>query len=612
MKFAWKASDNAGNSLRKTAEPREPDHLKRILSFVCVVMMVAHLNVDAQQNSWVESTLGSMTLEEKVGQLFVADLVAVFSNRESPGFQLAKEFVHKYHVGGFVLAGGVITDIAIVTNALQRESKIPLLINADLEGGLWFNHPYRWMMGRGPELPRFIAGGGTPLPSCMAIGATGNPRFAYEFGRITAREARAVGIQWSNTPVADVNTNPHNPIINTRSFGEDPAQVATMVEAYVRGAQEERMIATLKHFPGHGDTEEDTHMKLPSLPFDRARLDAVEFVPFKAGIKAGAKAVMTAHIALPNIDPEKRPSTLSPVVINELLRNHLGFNGLVVTDGMTMQGVTDHFSAAEAAIRAIEAGVDVILVPADLAQAYNGLLGAVRSGRISQARLEESVRRVLAAKAWVGIDRQRLVNVEDITRIVAPPQSEKIADSMFSAAVTLLRNHGTLLPLGPTSRLHIVTVTDEPNLQIGEALLGVLEPKVRSVALSHLWNESSSDAISRIGGEVQSADAIVLGVYLSVGSWKGQLGFSPELQKFFDKVTSLKKPMVTIAFGDPYVLGKLPTTDVVIATYNGLRKAEEAVGRVLVGAAEVQGKLPVTIPGTFKRGDGIHLLPVMR
>lgn len=574
--------------------------------------MVASMNVNAQQNTWVESTLGSMTLEEKVGQLFVADLVAVYANRESPSFRLAKEFVHKYHVGGFVLAGGVVTDIAIVTNALQRESKLPLLINADLEGGLWFNHPYRWQMGRAPELPRFIAGGGTPLPSCMAVGATGNPHFAYEFGRITAREARAVGIQWSNTPVADVNSNPHNPIINTRSFGEDPAQVAAMVEAYVRGAQEERMIATLKHFPGHGDTEEDTHMKLPSLPFDRARLDAVEFVPFRAGIKAGAKSVMTAHIALPNIDSEKRPSTLSPIIINELLRGRLGFNGLVVTDGMTMQGVTDHFTAAEAAIRAIEAGVDVVLVPADLAQAYNGLLGAVRSGRISKARLDESVRRVLAAKVWVGIDRQRLVNVEDITRIVAPPESEKIADSMFSAAVTLLRSNGDILPLSPTSRVQIITVTDEPNLQIGDALMAVLEPKVRSVALSHLWNESSTDAISRISTEAQSADVIVLGIYLSVGSWKGQLGFSPELQNFFDKIASMKKPVVTIAFGDPYVIEKLPTTDVILATYTGVRKAEEAVGNAMLGKAEIQGKLPVTIPGKFTRGEGIHLTPAVR
>jgi beta-N-acetylhexosaminidase len=261
------------------------------------------MSIHAQNNSWVESTLSSMTLEEKVGQLFIADLVAVYSHKESPNFKLAQEFIQKYHVGGFVLAGGNISDIALMTNALQRIARTPLIINADLEGGLWFNHSYIWARGRAPELPRFVIGGGTSLPSLMAVGATGNPHFAYEFGRITALEARAVGIQWTNTPVADVNHNPNNPIINTRSFGEDPAQVAGMVEAYVRGMQELNVIATLKHFPGHGDTEEDTHMKLPVLPFDRARLDSVEFVPFRAGIKAGAKAVMTAHIALSNVDP---------------------------------------------------------------------------------------------------------------------------------------------------------------------------------------------------------------------------------------------------------------------------------------------------------------------
>ena len=585
--------------------------MKRSFVFIFLGVMIADMSEQAQQNEWVESTLASMTLEEKVGQLFVADLVAVYANRQSPGVVLAKDFIETYHVGGFVLAGGTVTDIAIMTNALQRESKIPLLINADLEGGLWFNHPYRRQQGRAPELPRFVGGGGTPLPSCMAIGATANTHFAYEFGRITAREARAVGIHWTNSPVADVNSNPHNPIINTRSFGENPAQVARLVEAYVKGAQEERVIATVKHFPGHGDTEEDTHMKLPSLPFDRARLDSVEFVPFKAGIDAGVKAVMTAHIALPNVDNEKRPSTLSPVIITELLRRHLGFDGLVVTDGMTMQGVTDHYTAAEAAIQAIEAGVDVVLVPPNFGEAYRGVLGAVRSGRISKARLEQSVRLVLAAKAWVGLDRQRLVNIDDITNIVASPASEIVADSMFQSAITLLRNAGNVLPLKPKTRVHIVTVTDDPDQNMGEALRDVLEAHGQIASISHLWNESSTAAIERTEEKMQSADAVVVGVFLSIGSWKGQLGFSPELQKFIDKIGSLNKPVTAIAFGDPYVIGKLPATNAVLAAYTGIRKAEEAAGKALLGLAEISGKLPVTIPGKYKRGDGIHLAPVL-
>lgn len=569
------------------------------------MMVIAFpLNAAAQTDGWIESTMASMTLEEKVGQLFVPAVAAVYSHRDGPNVRQARELVHKYHVGGFYLAGGTVTDVAIVTNILQQESKLPLLISADLEAGL------RMHLGSG--FPRFVVLGGTALPSCMAIGATGDPQSAYESGRITAKEARAIGIHWVYGPVADVNSNPRNPIINTRSYGEDPAQVAAMVEAYVRGAQEERVIATLKHFPGHGDTEQDTHLQLPSLPFDQARLDAVEFVPFKAGIKAGVKSVMTAHIALPGIDPEKRPATLSPVIIDGLLRGHLGFDGLIITDGMIMQGVTDHYGPAEAAIRAIEAGADVILLPADLAQASSGLLDAARSGRISEARLDKSVRLMLAAKAWVGLDRQRLVKVENITDIVGAPQSEKTADAMFDAAMTLLRNQGAVMPLRPDSRVHVVTMTDEPNFQIGDALSAVMKPAVRSVALSHLWNESSADAISRTVDAVRPADVIVLGIYLSIGPWKGQLGFSPALQKFFDQVASLKKPVVTITFGDPYVIEKLPTTDVMLAAYSGARKAEEAAGRALLGQIALQGKLPVAIPGKFKRGEGIHLAPVAR
>ena len=583
--------------------------LKRIATLTCAFVLMGIMNTRGQQSTWVDSTLASMTLEEKVGQLFVADLVAVYSHRESPNFQLALEWVHKYHVGGFVLAGGIVTDIALMTNALQRESKIPLLINGDLEGGLWFNHPYLWQRGRAPELPRFIGGGGTSLPSLMAIGATGNPRYAYEFGRITAEEARAVGIHWTNSPVADVNINPNNPIINTRSFGEDPRQVAIMVAAYVRGAQSVGLMATVKHFPGHGDTQEDTHMKLPVLLFNRARLDSVEFVPFRAGINAGVKAVMTAHIALPKIDPVKRPSTLSPVMMTDILRGSLGFNGVIVTDGMTMQGVTDNNAPDEAAVKAIEAGVDVVLVPEDLSMAYDGVLRAVKSGRISPLRLGQSVRRLLEAKMWVGLGQQRLVNVEGISNVVGSPKAETIADSMFRDAVTLLRNEGHVLPLKKRARVHIVSITDEPDAFVGEALGDVMRSGVRSATMSRLWNGSGKEDIDRLSAELRNADVIVLGVYVSIGAWKGENKFSDDLQGFFKKLSRSKKPVVMIAFGDPYVLGRMPWGDGIIAAYAGLRKSEEAVGNALLGKSEVIGKLPVTIPGRFKRGDGIHLMP---
>lgn len=576
------------------------------------VLLLVPMSARPQSTDWVESTLKSMTLEEKVGQLFIADLVAVYEHKENPAYKLAEKFVREYHVGGFILAGGTVTDIALTTNRLQRESKLPLIINADLEGGLWFNHPYRWMLGRAPELPRFVGGGGTSFPSLMAIGATGNPHFAYEFGRITAREGRAVGIHWTNSPVADVNNNPNNPIINTRSFGEDPRRVAAMVEAYVRGLQGEKMIATPKHFPGHGDTEEDSHMKMPSLPFDLPRLDSVEFVPFRAGIGAGAMAIMTAHIAMPKVDPVQRPATLSPVLITDILRGHLGFKGIVATDGMTMQGVTDHYSAAEAAVKTLEAGADVVLVPADFVDAYKGVLHAAKSKRLSEQRIDQSVRRLLAAKEWVGLNRERLVNVDLIAEVVGSPAAEMIADSMFTAAVTLLKNDRRIVPLAAQARVEVVTLSDQCDVYVGEALSNVLRQGTASVGLSRIWSESSKNEMDNTLARIQRADVVVIGVYLSIGAWKGGLGLSSGVQEFVQKVHASGKPAVTIAFGDPYVLGKVPATAGMMVVYTGLRKAEEAVARALTGINGIHGMLPVSIPGFFNRGAGIQLSPTAK
>lgn len=571
-------------------------------------MLSCTVRADAQDSNWIETTLAAMTLEEKVGQLFVADLVAIYSHKQSPIYRYAMEMIRRYHVGGFIFAGGTVTDIALMTNALQRESKIPILINADLEGGLWFLHPWHWRRGRGPELPRYISGGGTTFTSLMAFGATGNPQYAYEFGRITAREARAVGIEWTNSPVADVNNNPNNPIINTRSFGEDPQQVAKFVEAYVRGLQAEKVMATLKHFPGHGDTEADTHAGLPVLPFDENRLNAIELVPFKAGIAAGAKAVMTAHLALPKIDSAQHPATLSPPVITGLLRNKLGFQGIVVTDGMTMQGVTDHYGADEAAVLAIEAGADAILVPADFKKSYEGVLAAVQSGRISSKQLEESVRRILTAKSWLGLDQTRFVDLEKISNVVGAPQSEELAEKISDASITLLRNHNNLLPLAAQSRVHIVTVTEEPNVEIGRELERVLQTKVAAVSLSHLSNESSRESIQQLMVQFKDTDVVLLGIYLSIAAWKGQPSFSPAVQEFLESPDKLPKPVITVAFGDPYVLAKLLTTEVVMTPYTGAMMGERSIGKAVLGEIAITGKLPVTIPGKYKIGEGIQLL----
>jgi beta-N-acetylhexosaminidase len=558
----------------------------------------------ARDMRWVDSTMATLNLREKVGQLFVAEFVALYTHEKHPAYQYALDIIRNYHVGTFILGGGNTLDIPLITNKLQQASKVPLFINGDLEAGMSYTHPWRLSRGWTDRLPKYISGGGTVFPSQMGIGATANPRYAYSFGYITAREARAVGIQWSNSPVADVNNNAENPIINTRSYGEDPQMVGSMVEAYVRGARDGKMITTLKHFPGHGDTREDTHMGLPSLPFDMKRLKAVELVPFRAGIEAGADAVMTAHLALPKIDPSGRPATLSRPVLTGILRDSLGFDGIIITDGMRMQGITDKFSPAEAATAAIEAGADAILASEDIDAAYNGVLRAVHNGQLSEERINASVRRILLAKARIGLADRRTVDVDSVFQIVGSPEFQRTAEEMSDASVTVLRNARSTLPLSPTTRLHIVTVTEEPHPQAGTDLLTEIEPFVGSATLTRVSNETGRERFAAITASLGQSDVILVGVYLSVVAWKGDRRFAAPLEEFLASLGNLPKPVILVAFGDPYILGKLPETQVVMTPYSGTTLAEQSVARVISGRVKARGKLPVTIPGRYKLGAG--------
>jgi beta-N-acetylhexosaminidase len=581
-------------------------------SVLCCLLVLLSAKSIAQPQQWVDSTLASLTLEERVGQLFVVELAAVYTHEDDAAYKYALEMIRRYHVGSFILGGGNVLDIPVITNKLQSVSKVPLLIDGDLESGMTYGTPWRRSRGWTEQLPAFIPGGGTQFVSQMAIGATRNPHYAYEMGRVTALEARAVGIHWSNSPVADVNSNPDNPIINTRSFGEEPALVAEMVKAYVRGAQEANMIATLKHFPGHGDTREDSHMQLPALPFDQNRLDSVEFVPFKAGISAGSKAIMTSHLALPLIDPTGRPATLSQPVLTGLLRNRLGFEGIVVTDGMRMQGITDKFGSAEAAVTALEAGVDAVLGIEDIDKGYHGVLQAVRAGRLSEQRINASVRRILAAKAWVGLNRRRTVDVDSIFSIVGSPEFRRISEEISDASVTLLHNAGPTLPLPRSARLHLVTVTEDPTAAVGIDLLNELQPYVASATLTRVSNDTGSERFAEIAAAARQNDVLLVGVYLSVVAWKGERRFAKPLDEFLRSLGNSPVPVILVAFGDPYVMGKLPETSAGMTTFNGTFLAERSVARAVTGRISIRGTLPVTIPGRYKRGAGIQLKSAIR
>ena len=333
--------------------------------------------VPEDAEAWVEATLAAMSLREKVGQLVVPWIDGSYVARGDAAWEQARAWVADDGVGGLIVSVGPPLEIASKLNLLQREAAVPLLVAADLERG-----PAQRLTG-GTVLPYGIeTGGGTDFPPAMALGAADDERLAYEVGRVTAREARAVGIHMVFAPVVDVNNNPANPIINTRSYGADPRRVARLAAAQVRGLQEHGVLATAKHFPGHGDTDVDSHIGLPVVSADRARLDSLELVPFRAALDAGVSAVMAAHIAFPALTGDSLPATLSPALTTGLLRDELGFDGLVVVDALDMGAITEHFSREEAAVRALRAGADVLLMPTDVGATIDAVVDAVRRGEL--------------------------------------------------------------------------------------------------------------------------------------------------------------------------------------------------------------------------------------
>src|SRR5215207_9302894 len=421
---------------------------------------------------WANDALRKMSLEDKVGQLISVGINATFLNQDSDAYRALKHHIEDNKVGGIILFRGPVYESVILVNRMQQLARYPLLISADLEAGAGM---------RFDDTVNF--------PWNMAVGATGNPEYARRQGEITAREARALGVQQIFAPVVDVNNNAGNPVINVRSYGEDPADVARFAAAFTEGAQAAGVIATAKHFPGHGDTAVDSHRGLPEINVGRERLNTVEFVPFRASVNAGVGAVMVGHIALPQVDAtvvrplprnvkskptdtdengeiidEKAamPATMSPVIGN-ILRNDLKFQGMIVTDALSMSGLTIYFTQEEAAVRALEAGADMLLKPADVDASFRGVLQAVKSGRITEQRVEESARRILAAKYDLGLVEQRVTLVDAIDRIVGSKDVIALATEIAEHAITVVRDEDKLVPLKnlkPGSRVFNLVVTN--------------------------------------------------------------------------------------------------------------------------------------------------------
>jgi beta-N-acetylhexosaminidase len=553
----------------------------------------------APPKDWVTATMEQMTLDEKVGQLIVPALTPAYMNNASENFQEIARNIRDFHVGGYHAFAGDPAAVAVLLNRMQKSAKLPLLITADLEGG-----------------PGFQFRGATRLPRAMVLGAAGDEQLAYEAGKITALEGRAMGIGVNFYPVVDVNNNPRNPIINIRSFGEDGALVSRMAQAYIRGAQENGQIATAKHFPGHGNTSQDSHLELAIIDVSRERLNQVELPPFRAAVDAGVGAVMTAHIALPQIEPDKAmPATLSKMMNTDILRGELGFQGLLFTDAMTMRGVAAHFSPEEATLRALVAGADIILHPPSVEKSFNALKAAVENGQVPLARIEASVRRILQAKARLGLDKNRFVDLDRLSEVVGSPAHLQMARTMAERGVTLVRDERRVLPLKPDAAQTVLCVNILDSRSgwrdglPGRVFCSEIARRHQNTLEVTIDDTTPKEALEILKKLARASDVIVAGGYIRVAAYKGSVDLNDGQLDLLRTLSGLQRPFVFALFGSPYLLTFVPELPSYILAYEYYPDAERAVVRAVWGEVPFTGKLPVSLPGAYSIGHGLTAQP---
>lgn len=517
---------------------------------------------------------------------------AVYLHSNSPEMENIRRQIREHRVGGFILFGGDVYEAALLIDKVQAASKLPLLIASDFERGANF------------RLRNTVS-----FPWNMAIGATGAEHWAYLQGKATALESRAIGVNWILAPVLDVNNNPENPVINVRSYGEDPEQVARFGAAFIRGAQEAGVMATAKHFPGHGDTAIDSHLALPVMNLDRRRLDVLELIPFKKAIHEGVHAVMTAHLAVPAIEGNlSLPATLSGKVLDGLLRTELKFSGLIVTDSMAMAGLAEGYWAGDAAVRALKAGVDVLLDSPDPDAVYESLLQAVHNGEISSRRLDRSVRKILAAKAWLGLQHKRRVGLHGLSRVVNDPALQEQAQRMADAAVTLVRDCSGVVPfdLQTLRSLHVVMVLSRgPGEETG-AFEAALRARFDDVTFDRVSVSTSDGEWSNALEKARQAERAVCAIFARVVTGTGTVGLPEKLGERLNDLSHAVRAVVGIAFGSPYVIQGFPDMPGYLCTFSNADVSQIAAVKALFGEIPVKGKLPVTLPGVAALGSGLE------
>jgi beta-N-acetylhexosaminidase len=582
------------------------------------------LFLDRDGEKWAEDTLDRLSLEEKVGQVFMIRLRAESVTVDRSSYLQLRNTIQKYHVGSLAMSarpdGPFLNSsrrlrTVMLLNQLQKEAGLPLLIAADFERGV----PSRLF-------------GTTAFPHAMAFGAAGKLAYAEEFGRITAQEARAVGVHWNLFPVADVNSNPANPIINTRSFGADPERVGDLVAAYICGARANGMLTTAKHFPGHGNSATDSHLGIAKLDGDPEHLRSIDLSPFRKAITAGVDAVMTGHVRALGLDPDpNHVATISSAIVTGLLKNELGFKGIVMTDALDMAGLSRRYPAnvGRAAVDAFKAGNDVLTIPADLDASYQAMLAAVRSGEIASGQLDASVLKILKAKASLGLHKTRLVNVGEIATVVGKAQNIALGQQISDDAVTLVRDNGKLLPLkqvkcAKNSIAHqalaqahesitLIILCDNVRANEGHVLARQIRDRVRDANVVYVDPRIALAKSDDVLKAVDQSQAVIVAVYVvpsaarAIGTRQG-LTNSLSLPK--SNTILLRKILAravdrtaVLAMGNPYLAQDFPNIQNYICVFSNATVSEISAAKALFGEIPLHGQLPVKIPSVSARSS---------
>jgi beta-N-acetylhexosaminidase len=584
----------------------------------------------AGAKSWADSVLATLSLRDKAAQMVWPWVLGDYTAADDPTYRRVERLVREQHLGGIIISVGSPTEIASKLNALQQVSPLPLLVGADLETGAAFRARGGYFLPNAIDL-----GGATYFPYAMGIGATRDTALAYQMGRVTAREGRALGIHIAFAPVLDVNNNPKNPVISLRSFGENPQLVAQLGVAFVRGIQDNGMLATGKHFPGHGDTEQNSHLELARVGATAARLDSVELVPFRAAVQAGVRGIMTFHGQLPGLDTSSLPATLNPRIMTDLLRGRMGFRGLLITDALDMNGVLGKMTMAEVTQRAVLAGNDVLLMPTDIPGAISAVVDGVRQGLFPESRIDESVRKLLAAKQEMGLVRQRLTDIQAMRAVVGDSIDVATARVAAERAITLVKDSLGIVPFaGLPGSARVVSVTIAPRTDLGagatfNAELARVFPSLRSISLTTEQVFDATAAAAATPGQnaqyiatpqprllpalvenalrgAQGADLVIVSSYFGASSSTSRLA-APE--GMADLLTGLQKAgtrTVLATFSNPYIAQDLPPVSSYLVAWGGSPLMQRAAARALLGVAPITGQLPITIPSVAPYGAGLR------